>query len=410
MLAVIGLITCGVDAAKQPVPLPRIAVRSGRFVNTETGKVFNPRGFNYIRLRMAEKGGHRYLWHDTLNAASYSPERSERMFADVSARGFNLVRIFLDHEAGPGFVEHAGADRLSPGYLRSFLDFLSRARAHRVYVIPCFCYLPDRVSYRAGAAPEHVGGGNQQYLHPGYVRSRARYMADVCAAIKEHDPGLLSTVLAYEIENESHFMATEPPFSLSSGTIRWGGKSYDAASDDDLQRLADDGIIRAINTALTELRKVDRLAMVGASAFTFRAVGRSGPAKFKTDKTQDPRFPARPLAMARSRAAYVDVHFYPVSEGTLDADYKSIEWPELKAACVKAGKPMIVGEIGAFKFAYPDISTAAEAMASTLRRLQKDGWAGFLYWTYDNVEQAESLWHALDGQGEIIKALERAAL
>jgi len=407
MLAVIG--AAALYRAEAPSrALPRITVRQGRFVEAGTGRAFAPRGFNYIRLRTFEKDGIKHLWHDTLNPASYSPDRTEAMFADLQKRGFNVVRIFLDPMPGAGFVEKAGAESLSPGYLRNLFDFLGRARAHAVYVIPCFCYLPDRAAYRSGPPPEHVSGGNQQYLNPEHVRARARYMADVCAAVKAHDPGLLSTVLAYELENESHFIATEPPFSLTSILIRWQARTYDSSKPADLQRLADDGIAFAINASRDAVRKVDPEALVGASVFTFRAVGRTGPGKLREDKTPDVRFPARPLAIARSRSAYVDVHFYPVNESTLDEDYRSIEWPELRAACRKAGKPLIIGEIGAFKFAYKDLASASAAMRKSLARLLGDGFQGFLYWTYDNLEQSDTLWEATASHGEMMEALEQS--
>lgn len=408
MLALLGAVAVSASSYPPPKQLPRITVRSGQFVEAVSGKPFHPRGFNYIRLRTAGSGDQKFLWHDTLNPATYSSARTEAMFADLERRGFTLVRIFLDHMTGAGFVAEAGAEGLSPAYMRNLLDFLERARAHRVYVIPCFCYLPDVAGYRGGAPPENVAGMNRPYLDPGYMRGKARYMADVCAAIKKHDPSLLSTVFAYELENESHFMATEPPFSLTSGTIHWQGKTYDASRPEELQRLADDGIIAAVNAAAEAVKKVDRQAMVGASVFTFQAVGRTGPARLRDDKTPDGRFPARPLAIARSKSAYVDIHFYPMSETSLDGDYRSIEFPELRDACRKAGKPMIVGEIGCFRHVYKDVPTAAEGMRKSLARLQRDGFAGFLYWTYDNDEQSDHLWHALAGKGEIIAELEQA--
>jgi hypothetical protein len=253
-----------------------------------------------------------------------------------------------------------------------------------------------------------VTGHNQQYMHPEHARMRARWMADVCAAIKKADPRLLSVVLAYELENESNFVATEPPFSLTSGTIEWMGRTYDAARADDLQRLADDAIVAALDEAHSAVRKVDADALVGASVFTFRAVGRTGPGRLREDKTPDARFPARPLAVARSRSAYVDVHFYPMGGTTLDEDYRSIEFEAVKAACARAGKPMIVGEIGAFRGPYPDPGKAAAAMRAALAKLLGDGFQGFLYWTYDTEEQNEHLWHARSGAGEIMQALEEA--
>lgn len=407
MMALMGIVATLTMTVADAKPLPRIAVRNGRFVNTATGREMRPCGFNYIRLRVRGTPPNTYLWHDTFNPTSYDPDRAERMFREISKRGFNLVRVFLDPSAGEGFVEREGANELSPRYLANLFDFLKRARANRVYVMLCFCYLPPRASYSIGRRVANVEGGNTQYLHPDYVQAKARWMADVCAAIKAHEPGLLSTVFSYELENESHFIATQAPFSLRGAVVQWGGKSYDTAKAEDLQRLADDAIVTAIDAAERAVRAVDRQALVGASVFTFRAVGRSGPARLTEDRTPDNRFPARPLAIARSRSAYVDVHFYPTGDGTIDEDYRSIEFEELHEACKRAGKPMIVGEIGAFKFAFKTLESAADAMERSIGRLFRDGWKGFLYWTYDNEEQREQLWEATAGGGELLRALER---
>ncbi|NUQ71611.1 MAG: cellulase family glycosylhydrolase [Chthonomonadales bacterium] len=404
MIAVFCLPLLPSGSPPPAAPLPRVGVRSGGFVRS--GRAFRPSGFNYIRLRQAESDGNRFLWHDTLSPETYSGERASRMFGDIAGRGFNVVRIFLDPLSPAGFVDRAGAGELSPRYMANLLDFLSRARASGVYVILCFSYVPDRLAYRPGPPPENVEGLNQMYLHPGAYQARARYMADVCSAIRRHDASLLSTVFAYELENESHYAADQKPFSLTSGTVRWGGREYDAARPEDLQRLADDGIIAAANAARRAVRKVDPRALVSVSAFTFRAVGRSGPGRLRADRTPDTRFPVRPLAIARSRADYVDLHFYPMDERTIDDDYRSIEFDAVRSACRRSGKPMLVGEIGAFKRPYPEVAAAAAAMTSSLRRLEKDGFAGFLYWTYDNEEQSGDLWHARAGHGEIMAALE----
>jgi hypothetical protein len=138
--------------------------------------------------------------------------------------------------------------------------------------------------------------------------------------------------------------------------------------------------------------------------FTFRAVGRGGPGRLRRDKTKDARFPARPLALVGTKLSYLDIHFYPFNERTLDHDLKSIEFARLKAACEKRGLPLIMGEFGAFKSAYKTLPKAAAAMTRHLRRVYALGFTGYLYWTYDCDEQG-FLWNARSGNGEILKAL-----
>ena len=392
----VALAAAGPAAA---APLPRIAVRGGRFVERDSGREFRPRGVNYIRLRPT--------WHGTFSPARYDGARAEAMLADLAGRGLNAVRVFIDHQAGEGVVASADAVELSAKFMANFLDFLARARGHRIYVVPALIHLPPSKRYRdiAGKAPAGIGGVNALYLHQGHVDAKARYAADFAAAIKAHDPSLLTTVLAYELDNETHLGANAPPFSLTSGTLTPAdGETYDLASEADLQRMADSCVNRWADACRRAVREVDPEAMVSTNVFTFRAVGRSGPGRLRHDTTKDARFPARPLALAASSLDYLDVHFYPFDARTLDRDLESIEWPALKDACAKAGKPLIMGEFGAFKSAWKTLPEAAAAMRAHLRRVLGLGFVGYIYWTYDTDEQP-FLWNAKSGQGEILDAL-----
>jgi hypothetical protein len=389
----------GPSAARQPA-VPRIGVRDGRFVEVASGRPFHPGGFNYIRLR----GG----WHGTFAPQSYDAERAEAMLADLAGRGFNTVRVFIDNRAPNGIVASTDAEELSPQYMANFLDFLGRASRHKVYVIPSLVHLPMGKRYReiAGPAPEKMGGVNRLYLHQGDIDAKARYAADFVAAIKRHDPDLLPAVFAYELDNETYFMATRPPFSLTEGTLTPAdGKTYDLSSQADLQEMADSHVVRWADACLEAIRAVDPQAMVSTSVFTFRAVGRSGPGRLRADKTRDGRFPARPLALARSKLSYLDVHFYSAGdEEMVRRDLESIEFEAFHAACAKAGKPMIVGEFGSFKAAQKTVGEAAAAVTDLLEKVRGRGFVGFLYWTYDTDEQA-FIWNARSQQGEILEAL-----
>lgn len=57
-----------------------------------------------------------------------------------------------------------------------------------------------------------------------------------------------------------------------------------------------------------------------------------------------------------------------------------------------------------------DVPVATPAILRALDRLQTDGWAGFLYWTYDNLEQSDHLWEATAGDGLMLSMLEKAFL
>jgi hypothetical protein len=381
-------------------PLPRIAARNGQFIEAKTGKVFRPRGFNYIRVR--NEG---YLWHDTFNPNSYRPERAEPALSDIAANGFNIVRVFIDPMPGAGSVATKEAKELSPAYMANVCDFLARARRHRLYVIFAMCYLPDTPPYRPNQpAPSGVEGENLALLHPGYIAAKARYMADFAAAIAKQDRGLLSSVFACELDNETHLMATKPPFSPRRGSVVFQGKTYSRTSDDDLQRLADAGTQALADACVEAVHRVDPDMMVSANVFTFAAVGRSGPGRLSQDKSPDPRFPARPLALAETRLSYLDIHLYSTDEASLERDLKSVEWEAVREACRRAGKPILMGECGVFKGAVPSADQAADLLTKHIWRALERGFVGFLHWTYDTDEQTD-IWNARMENGRLFRAL-----
>jgi hypothetical protein len=381
--------------------MDRIGVRDGRFVVRATGRPFQPRGFNYIRLHPR--------WHKTFSPRHYDGARAARMFADIAARGFNTVRVFIDQQTGDGVVASADAEQLSPKFMGNVIDFLRRARERGIYVVASLIHLPRSNRYQAMLGPPdpQIQGLNRLYLCQGGIDAKARYVADFAAAIRERDASLLPTVLAYELDNETHLDATQPPFSLAEGTVTpANGRTYDLASAGALQRMADENIAHWADTCAGAIRRVDPEALVSTNVFTFAAVGRTGPGRLRSDRTRDPRFPARPLALADTKLDYVDIHFYPFDGETLDRDLRTIEFEAFAAACRRRGKPILMGEFGAFKKAYPALPQAAEAMGTHLERVLALGFAGFLYWTYDTDEQ-ERLWNAKSGRGEILDALER---
>ncbi len=400
-LALIWAVVCA-GSWGVPPPLPRIEVRDGRFVEHTSGKSFAPRGFNYIRLKKN--------WHATFAPDTYEATRAEAMLADLEQRGFNVVRVFIDHSPPDGVVAGNNSEGLSPKYMANVFDFLRRARAHRIYVVPALVWLPPARPYHALASAKtaKVEDVNQLYLSRGAIEAKALYAADFVRAIRDHDPSMASTVFAYELDNETSMNASKPPFSLESGTcVPANGKTYDLASEEALQRMADDHVVLWTDTCAAAIRAVDPAALVGVSVFTFKAVGRTGPGHLRRDTTPDVRFPARPLALAKSKADYLDIHLYSTDADSLAADLTSVEFDEVRDACAEVGKPIIMGEFGAFKHDFAALSDAARAMASRLEWTREAGFDGFLYWTYDTDEQTR-LWNALSGEGLIMKALTEA--
>lgn len=383
--------------------MPRVGVREGRFVELDTGRTITPRGFNYIRLLDCR--------HGTFAPGTYDGARASRMLEHLRQRGFNIVRVFLDFRVGTGAADSGEAGELSAAYLNNVVDFLERAWAARVYVVLCAVHVPPAQRYRSVAPPHHTdtAGLNRFYLDEAMVRAKAAYLTDLATAIQRRDPGLLPAVWAYELENEACFHDRQRPFDRREGEFRGpGGKTYRLDDGPELQELMDDAIVAWADTCVDALHAVDPLAMVTVSAFTPQAVGLRGPGRLRPLSAHggERRVPARLLALTRSRLSYLDLHLYPLEERTLEKDLASVEWERLREACRQRGLPLVMGEFGAFKSAYPELGEATKAVEHHLRQVMKLGFAGYLYWTYDTDEQP-NLWNALSGDGMILEALVR---
>ena len=89
----IFLVSCSVMQSKKTKTLPRIKIKEGKFVNSETSEIFIPRGFNYARLRPPTPGS---LVHSNFDKKYYNVSKIESMFEDLETNNFNTVRVFLD--------------------------------------------------------------------------------------------------------------------------------------------------------------------------------------------------------------------------------------------------------------------------------------------------------------------------
>lgn len=371
-------------------PLPRITTQNGQFVVAETGELFIPRGFQYVRIR---NNGIHYVH----TPGFYQPLAIEEMFADIAKHGFNVVRTFLGFE---GVFDEGG---IFSAFLDNLEDYMRRARKHGVYVIlerryvlptgPYGAALSDwESSFTEGIVP---GPNNMRYMSMAYYEAMRRFWGDLVRAIRDRDPGLLSTVFAYELENESELRVNEAPIVNTEGVfVAPDGRVFDVADEDELQALLDHCTILWANASVQAIQEVDPEALVTTSVFTYRASGRpEGPGAPRSTPYGDPRYPLRPIALAQSNLSFVDIHFYPESIDALGAHLDSIEFEQVIEICNTLGKPLFVGEFGAVKPFWPEFKPAAEMIETVLPRLFETGFTGYCFWTYDCHEQMD-VWNA----------------
>lgn len=389
-------------------PLPRITASddpANRFlVNSETGARFVPRGNNYVRLAQVADRHH----HATFEPGEYDPARVEAALTYMDNSGYNVARVFLD----PGHPQHNvdgqphglghGNDDHSVGnaaYLDNVADFLVRAAAHGIYVLPAMDYYPFNAYYAdiaATSAPQqpNLAGWNAFYLQRSRINAKAAYLQNFVLEMRERiGAPLMTTLLALQTDNEAIFEGDQKPFSLTSGQVTGpDGRSYDLAVTSRRQALGDNGMVEYANSLVAAVHEVDPDLMVTTGMFTYLAVNktidgfgvhcdRSVPANACKDAWHY-WYPPRPSSLDDSDLSFLDLHLYPEPGKALDRNLASVEWSSVTG-------PVVVGEYGTRRSYHGgDVRAAALAMRDLQVATCQAGFGGWFYWTWDTDEEA----------------------
>jgi hypothetical protein len=385
--------TASPTQASSPVRVPthRIGVRmvdgEAGFYDRTTGEIFVPRGNNYIRIAAQippclEPGTY---YHSTFNPDQYDHDQAAAALAAMRQDGYNIVRVFINAMCA---VESDGT--ISDSYVRNITRFLELAEANSVFVLlttddPPFSGYLERV-------PAHgqIEWPHRNYMTAEGVAEEGRYWQDLIRALIEAGAAM-DYVFGFSLRNEAHFLADVPPLSLSSGQVTTGnGQTYDLSDPADKQRIMDENLVFWIDEVRGSILEVDPTALVGVGFFVPQA---PNPARIG-----DNRLIRTYPAIWTSTADFIDLHAYPGTELTLEEYVENYELGGFSQ------KPIILGEFGAFRFAYPSAALAVRALQDWQIESCEYGFDGWLLWTWDTDEQTE-LWNGLAGDGSISDAL-----
>ena len=225
---------------------------------------------------------------------------------------------------------------------------MRRAKAHGIYVLLAMDALPYGSTYESQA---NAGRG------PNFGAENAIYLTTAGADAYRHfwsafllDMNFLGApldyVLGYEIAAEQFYRSDAAPLNLGTGLVSTGnGSTYDMAVAGQKQLMMDENLAWWADRVRQAILSVDSTALV-SMGFLWP----QGPNPARVGDTRVVR--ARPT-IDNSTLDFFDLHLDPGVELTFDQYMQNYE------LTTPAVKPVVLGEFGAFKYAYPTPRTDA---------------------------------------------------
>ena len=350
------------------------------------GKVFVPRGYNVL----AQNQGAPYPSFDTFDAGRFDPAALQSDFSALQAGGYNYVRLWLTgYDADDGFG--LSGPGISDAYLANVLHGLQMARAHGLHVVLTGRFRPGLwlpANYiPAGLPPENeVGGMNRLLLLPAMAKATGAFYADLLNRLTQADPGILSTLLYFDLYNELHFDLSKPPFNQMAGTYVYAGQTYNLAAPSSRQALMDAAGTAWLRTVAAAVHEADPSLLVTASTFPVAAFGHQGfdggmlvgkPGRWKP-------YPLRPAVLLAGGADLIDIHLYthPAQNGRAGTASDVLAYLAKGGITPVLAKrvPLIFGEFGADDLFIAHPGTTLPEMDATWRALRPLHPAGYALW------------------------------
>lgn len=367
------------------------------FYDRTTGNVFIPRGNNYIRLApLTQPNGNPYNGHSTFIPGLYDPVRTETALANMQAGGYNLVTVILEGCCQGTLGDPAGG--LSSAYIANVVDFLKRAKSHAISVVFGNQFLPAYGGFNEilGHCYPQFDDINLTILSSCGIHAAKMFFQDFVQGLVNADAPM-DAVFAYEVWDEYYYYGIAAPLNATSGTvIAANGRTYDMSSMASKQQMMDEGLVYFADQIRAAILALDPTALVTISFFP-----PEGP---NPSRLGDPRIISVYPAVASSTLDYVDLHPYPIVLNlTMDQAVQNFGFLGYQQQ-----KPVLMGEFGAFKSAYPSVSSAASGLQSWQIQSCAYNFKGWALWTWDTDEQPE-LWNAQSQGGIIGQALSPVA-
>ncbi len=326
-----------------------------------TGDTFVPRGSNL--LMKVREGDH--VASGLFRPRDWDPKAVDRELGRMQALGYNTVRVFIDLCQVDCISTKGGSIR--PTYAANISRFLKIAKSHGLVVLLASVDVPDRgYSNRLPCCSPFGGYRNSLWLTKAGLALLREYWTEVVRALKARGAPL-EVILAYELQQEQFVLADVEPLSLDSGSVTTAdGETYDMAVPADRAAMVESNTRLGASRTRVAIRQLDPGALVTMGFF----------ASFPGDARV---VPSRAL-MERSSLDLVDLHMYPGVGYDLAAQVALIGLTDA------VSKPVMMGEFGAFRFAYPNPRVGAWELAQWQADSCAFGFRGWLSWLWANKD------------------------
>ena len=161
----------------------------------------------------------------------------------------------------------------------------------------------------------------------------------------------------------------------------------------DKEAMMDEALLAMIDGVRQAVLELDPTALV--------SIGFFAPQAPNPHRIGDMRISRTRAAIWESSADYIDLHAYPGSDLTLAQYLENYGMANMQA------KPVILGEMGAFKGDFISVESAAQALVDWQVESCKFGIDGWLLWTWDDTTLGEIIPAVAEG-GQIGKLLSPA--
>jgi F5/8 type C domain len=352
-------------------------------VDRRTGSVFVPRGVSLLKDEAQTSGPYPIL--DMLVAPGHYDDHWTRARLRQLARlGYTTVRVWLDHCPGDCLTNPDGSAKAA--WLDNVTALLQAARDTRIAVMLVSNELPE-VGYADQLPSGGVfdGGFDATILSSQGVALTRTYWRTIIGGLQARGAPL-QAVLAYELLNETFFELDRNPLALTSGTVTTAnGMTYDMADQAARDAMVDEGQVYWADQAAATIHQLDPDALVTLGFFP---------------PTHDTRLVRSAYFVQHANVDFVDAHHYPGMASYLADDIDAMGLTGYTA------KPVVLGEMGAFRLAYPDAMAGAAGLAGLQATSCDAGIDGWLTWVMGSLD--DSIIPVEEGKGAILKVLSPA--